>query len=47
MEAEVEVNIADEIHRIVDTKYHDAMDDIVNSDKLIDLDELKVFDCYT
>ena len=47
MEPEVEVNIVDEILRIVDTKYQQAMDDIVNSDKIIDQDELKVFDCYT
>jgi len=44
---EVPVNISEEIHRLVNTKYLDVMDEIVNAENLIDINEIKNFDCYT
>jgi len=36
MEEEVLVNILDEIHRIVQTKYFEAMEEVVLADLIID-----------
>ena len=47
MEAEVEVNIQDEINRLVSTKYLEAMEELVAPANIIDESEVKAFDCYT
>ena len=43
----VEVNIADEIHRLVTTKYWGAMDELLEAQNIIDGQELRTFDSYT
>ena len=45
-ETNLEVNINEEIHRLVQTKYHDVMDEICNPQNIIDSKEFKTFDCY-
>ena len=42
----VEVNIADEIHRLVSNKYLAAMDNLVAPQNIIDESELKALDSY-
>ena len=47
LEPEVEVNIKDEVQRLVETKFLQAMDEIHNIDDIIDSKEVKTFEAYT
>ena len=47
IEPPVAVSIADEIHRLVETKYTQAMEEVLDSKHLIDSKEVKTFDAYT
>ena len=40
-------NIADEVNRLVDGKYLEAMEKIVNPDPLVDVKEWEAFERYT
>ena len=43
----MEVNIKDEVQRLVETKFLQAMDEIHNIDDIIDAKEVKTYEAYT